>query len=102
MSTTPRPQIHEAVKGADKILHPSAFRITSLDLGLKWRATTGSAGLWAAARACIEIPSRDHDTLTPAEDALMVMLLGGQIPVGAIIWANCRCTGLNRQEVLKY
>ena len=83
MSTTPRPQIHEAVKGADKILHPSAFRITSLDLGLKWRATTGSAGLWAAARACIEISTScdpTDNTLTPAEDALMVMLLGGANP----------------------
>jgi hypothetical protein len=82
MSTTPRPVISEAVKGADKILHPSKFRMTSLDLGLKWRATTGSCGLWAAARACAEIPDRDplDDTLTPAEDALMVMLLAGANP----------------------
>jgi hypothetical protein len=81
---TPRPVVHETIKGADKILHPSKFQITSLDLGLKWRATTGSCGLWAAARACEEIPTtiegKVEDEFTPAEDALMVMLLGGANP----------------------
>lgn len=82
MSSTPRPAVHEAVKGADKILQPSTFRITSLDLGRVWRSTTAGCGLWAAARACIEMPDRDpnSDILTPAEDALMVMLLAGANP----------------------
>ena len=83
MSLTPRPQVTETIKGADKILHPSEFRITSLDLGLKWRTTTTSCGLWAAARACKETEKKlgqGEDELTPEEDALMVMLLAGANP----------------------
>tara|TARA_B100000780_G_C21112745_1_gene449843 strand:+ start:117 stop:488 length:372 start_codon:yes stop_codon:yes gene_type:complete len=80
---TPRPVVHEAVKGADKILKPSEFSITSLDLGLKWRSTSGSCVLHAAARACIETTKKvgqGEDEFTPAEDALMVQLLAGANP----------------------
>lgn len=75
--------VNETVKGADKILKPSEFRISSLDLGLKWRTTTSSCGLWAAARACQETEKKvgqGEDELTSEEDALMVMLLAGANP----------------------
>ncbi len=72
--------VAETARGSDKVLNPTPFRITSLDLGLRWRATTVGGGLWAAARACAEEGSTCDEDFTPAEDALMVMLLAGANP----------------------
>ena len=79
-ASEPSPVVTETARGSDKILKPTPFRITSLDLGLRWRATSIGGGLWAAARRVRG--GRDHlrRGLTPAEDALMVMLLAGANP----------------------
>ena len=93
----PKAVVAESAKGSDKVYSKSAFRITSLDLGQKWRATSVGSEALGSRRACKEVGSTSDENFSEAEDALMVMLLAGaRTLAGATLAGSCRFISRSR------